>query len=155
MSNMSKDHFYAEMLNMMREQGKKDNPTTLQLGVMQSETSVKIDDLILTEENLYIADYLLPKYKREIKTPYLSNVKLETKKQQALSDASLNVETGEYVHSVALEKQSGEYLTGVEAKLTKQEEIEFTDGLKKGDLVAVQKLQNNNMYVILARVVSA
>ena len=27
--------------------------------------------------------------------------------------------------------------------------------LKKGDLVAVQKLDGNNMYVILARVVSA
>ena len=53
------DHFYAEMLNMMREQGRKDNPTTLQLGVMQSASSVKIDDLLLEAEDLYVADYLV------------------------------------------------------------------------------------------------
>ena len=56
------DFYYAEMLNMMREQGKKDNPTTLQLGIMQSANSVKIDDLILNAEDLYIADHLLAGY---------------------------------------------------------------------------------------------
>ena len=56
MSSMKSDHFYAEMLNMMREQGKKDNPTTPQLGIMQSSNSVKVDDLILNAEDLYIAD---------------------------------------------------------------------------------------------------
>lgn len=114
MSSMDKDHYYAEMLNMMREQGSKDNPTTLQLGVMQSANSVKIDDLVLGAGDLYIADYLVSGYTRKIKTPYIS-----------YADAS------------------------------KKEEITYTDGLKKGDLVAVQKLNNNNMYVILARVVGA
>lgn len=56
---MKNDAFYAEMIGMMREQGKKDNPITLQLGVMQSSNSVKIDDLVLNSEDLYIADYLL------------------------------------------------------------------------------------------------
>ena len=88
MSGMESDHYYAEMLNMMREQGKKDNPTTLQLGVMQSATSVKINDLILEADDFYIADYLVAGYT-----------------------------------------------------------------LNKGDLVAVQKLNDSNMYVILARVV--
>ena len=36
---MKNDAFYAEMIGMMREQGKKDNPITLQLGVMQSSNS--------------------------------------------------------------------------------------------------------------------
>lgn len=56
---MDKDFYYTEMLNMMREQGKKDNPITIQIGTMQSSNSVKIDDLVLTREDLYIADYLL------------------------------------------------------------------------------------------------
>ena len=58
-NNMKNDRFYAEMLEMMRDQGRKDNPTTIQLGVMQSSTSVKIDDLVLTREDLYVADHLV------------------------------------------------------------------------------------------------
>lgn len=96
------DHFYAEMLNMMREQGRKDNPVILQLGIMQSEDSVKVDELVLTSEDLYIADYLVGGYSRAV---------------------------------------SGSQVT-------------FIDGLKKGDLVAVQGLHNTNKYVILAKVVS-
>lgn len=57
---MSKaDHWYAEMLNMMREQGKKDNPITLQLGVMQSGNSVQVNGLLLEAEDLYISQQLV------------------------------------------------------------------------------------------------
>lgn len=42
-----------------------------------------------------------------------------------------------------------------DTRVWKESQITYTDGLKKGDLVAVQKLDGNNMYVILARVVSA
>ena len=129
-SSMQSDQYFAEMLNMMREQGKKDNPVTLQLGVMQSENSVKIDDLVLNAEDLYIADYLVAGYARKIKMPYISNV-------------TLDVQKGQYD------------VSGVEAQLTKQEAVEYTEGLKKGDLVAVQKLYNTNKYVILVRVVEA
>ena len=59
---MKNDAFYAEMIEMMRAQGRKDNPVTLQLGVMQSSNSVKIDDLVLKAEDLYIAD---PESERE------------------------------------------------------------------------------------------
>ena len=86
----NKDYYYTEMLGMMRQQGAKDNPTTLQLGIMQSANSVKIGDLILNAEDFYTADYL-----------FLDNV----------------------------------------------------EKLKSGDLVAVQRLQDTNMYVIVARVV--
>ena len=88
-SEMEKDFYYAQMLGMMREQGRKDNPTTIQLGTMQSSNSVKIADLLLSREDLYIADYLL---------------------------------------------------------------LENDNSLTKGDIVALQKL-DNNMYLILARVV--
>ena len=86
---MKSDHYLAEMLEIMKAQGAKSNPITLQTGVMQSETSVKISDLLLNAEDLYIADYL----------------------------------------------KAG--------------------GLVKGDLVAIQKLNDTNKYVILAKVVEA
>jgi hypothetical protein len=66
-----KDFYYCEILNMMRVQGAKDNPTTLQLGVMQSEDSVKVNDLVLKAEDLYCADYLLKGYTRELEKPYI------------------------------------------------------------------------------------
>ena len=116
-SSMHSDQYFAEMLNMMREQGRKDNPTTLQIGVMQSATSVKLNDLILTAEDLYIADHLVAGYTRAPKVPYVSSV--------------------------------------TDTQASTQATLTFTDGLKKGDLVAVQKLQYTNKFVILAKVVEA
>lgn len=154
-SSMQSDQYFAEMLGMMREQGRKDNPSTLQLGIMQSANSVKIDDLVLYAEDLYIADHLVAGYTRAIKVPYVSDVEVKTSTKGALADASLTVQSGEYVTSVTLNKQTGEYVSDVTAEITKQSSITYTDGLKKGDLVAVQKLQNTNRYVILAKVVEA
>ena len=119
-SDMKSDHNYAQILEMMREQGKKDNPTTIQLGVMQSADSVKVDDLVLNAEDLYIADYLLSGFTGDLKVPYVSEV------------------TG-----------------GESVRVSKQTQITYSSGLKKGDLVVVQKLANNDMYVILVRVVNA
>lgn len=136
--SMKNDQYYAEMLNMMREQGKKDNPVTLQLGIMQSANSVKVDDLVLNAEDLYIADYLVAGYTRELKIPYVSGVTVDTTQEDPFGTVD----------------SEGHY-TDPDTKTTRQSKITFKDGLKKGDLVAVQKLQNNNKYVILAKVVQA
>lgn len=119
--SMQSDHYFAEMLKMMQEQGRKYNPTTLQIGIMQSENSIKIDDLVLEAEDLYISDYLLKDYEYPLVTPYVDT---------AFSGVG-----------------------GVE--YTTKDKAVRADGLKKGDLVAVQKLQNTNKYVILAKVVEA
>lgn len=132
--SMKGDHYLAEMLELMRSQGAKDNPVTLQLGVMQSPTSVKIDDLVLNAEDLYIADYLVAGYTRQIKVPYVSGVSVDTTQSNPFASKD-NPDP--------------------DTRTWKESQITYTDGLKKGDLVAVQKLDGNNMYVILARVVSA
>ena len=137
-SSMQSDQYFAEMLNMMREQGRKDNPVTLQLGVMQSANSVKIDDLVLNAEDLYIADYLVSGYTRKIKVPYVSGVTVDTTQESGFVSAN----------------SSGKY-SDPDTRTSTQSQIIFTDGLKKGDLVAVQKLQNTNKYVILVKVVEA
>lgn len=132
--SMKGDHYMAEMLEIMRSQGKKDNPVTLQLGVMQSSNSVKIDDLVLNAEDLYIADYLVAGYTRQIKVPYVSGVSVDTTQSNPFAS-----------------KENPD----PDTKYWVEKQITYIDGLKKGDLVAVQKLDDNNMYVILARVVSA
>lgn len=115
---MSIDYEYAQMLHLMREQGKKDNPETPKLGVMLSETSVKIDDLILNKEDLYVADYLKKGHIYKVVTPYVYDE-----------------------------------VFGAEGTPTSRtDEAVRADGLKAGDLVAVQKM-DNNMYLIFARVV--
>ena len=119
--SMQSDQYFAEMLTMMRNQGRKDNPTTLQLGVMQSANSVKIDDLTLNAEDLYIADHLVAGYVYPLVTPY--------------------------VKSITFDNYNGSYATSKDA-------VRST-GLKKGDLVAVQRLHNTNKYVILTKVVEA
>ena len=128
---MNNDYQYAEMLQLMRSQGSKDNPETIKIGVMLSPNSVKLDDLTLLPEDLYIADHLMGGYSRELSIPYVS-------------DAKLNVTMGRYdVQDVSI-------------TLTKQNTLSMTgsDGLKAGDLVAMQRL-DNNMYLIFARVVRA
>lgn len=124
------DYWYTEMISMMREQGRKDNPTILQLGIMQSPNSVKINDLILNAEDFYVADYLISGYKHKIETPYVS-------------DVSLDVKSGVYD------------VKSVTANVTKQDTITYAEGLQKGDIVAVQRLNGTNKYVILAKVVQA
>ena len=133
-SSMQSDQYFAEMLTMMREQGKKDNPSTLQLGIMQSANSVRIDDLTLNAEDLYIADYLVAGYTRQIKVPYVSGVSVDTTQSNGFAS-----------------KDNSD----PDTRVWKQSQITFTDGLKKGDLVAVQKLQDTNKFVILAKVVEA
>ena len=89
--SMKNDQYYAEMLNMMREQGKKDNPVTLQLGIMQSANSVKVDDLVLNAEDLYIADYLVAGYTRELKIPYVSGVTVDTTQEDPFGTVDLSL----------------------------------------------------------------
>lgn len=133
-NEMKNDQSYLRVMELMRSQGAKDNPVTLQLGVMQSPTSVKIDDLVLNAEDLYIADYLVAGYTRQIKVPYVSGVSVDTTQNNPFASKD-NPDP--------------------DTRTWKESQITYTDGLKKGDLVAVQKLDGNNMYVILARVVSA
>ena len=90
----NKDYYYTEMIGMMREQGRKDNPTTLQLGVMQSSNSVKIGDLVLNAEDLYFAESLLAGYTLPLDTPYVDSV-------------TFGSESGTYTTKDAVVKASG------------------------------------------------
>lgn len=131
-----KDSRYVDMLNLMRSQGGKDNPVTLQLGIMQSDKSVKIGDLVLEHDDIMIADHLLAGYKRELVTPYVKSVKVTVD-----TTVSISGEIGSAISTATVEDP-------------KEKEIVTKTGLKKGDIVAVMKLSDNDTYVILAKVVN-
>lgn len=127
----------TRILETMRTQGAKDNPSIPVLGEMQSANSVKIDDLVLNAEDLYIADYLVAGYTRKIKVPYVSGVTVDTTQ----SDPFGTVDSEGVYHDP-------------DTKVTTQSNITYADGLKAGDLVLVQALANNK-YAIIVRVVEA
>lgn len=115
MANADQD--YAELMGVMRDEGSKDNPETLYIGTMRSDTSVEIDGLVLDGDDVYIAAHLMAGYQFPLKTPYVSSVNFGSETTSKINPA---------VRS---------------------------SGLKKGDLVAVMKCNDNTTYVILERVV--
>lgn len=99
---------YEEILNIMRTEGSKDNPNSIQIGEMSSATECRIGELKLSAEDLLIAEHL--------KTGYHFAVNYD--------NPSLKDETT------------------------------FSEGLKKGDLVAIYRV-NEEIYIILERLVEA
>lgn len=109
------DQVCANLMDIMRQEGSKDNPETLFIGTMRSATSVEIDGLVLEGDDVYIAAHLMAGYQFPLKVPYVSDVTF-----------------GHY---------DGSFKTTNPA-------VRKT-GLKKGDLVAVMKCNDNTTYVIL------
>ena len=107
------DQTCANLMEIMRQEGSKDNPETLYIGTMRSATSVEIDGLVLDGDDVYIAAHLIAGYQFPLKTPYVCGSETTTKTNPAVRSS----------------------------------------GLKKGDLVAVMKCNDNTTYVILERVV--
>lgn len=113
------DQVCANLMDIMRQEGSKDNPETLFIGTMRSATSVEIDGLVLDGDDVYIAAHLMAGYQFPLKVPYVSDVTF-----------------GHYDGSFK----------------TTNPDVRKT-GLKKGDLVAVMKCNDNTTYVILEKVV--
>lgn len=53
---------YEELLKIMRKEGEKNNPPSIQIGVMDSPTSCKIGQLLLSDDDLAIAEHLTTGY---------------------------------------------------------------------------------------------
>ena len=56
---------YEEILNVMRNEGKKDNTAPIQLGVMVDTNSCRIGKLILSSSDLLIAEHLKTGYQKD------------------------------------------------------------------------------------------
>lgn len=68
------DQHYAELLEIMRDEGSRYNPETLYIGTMKDATTVEIDGLVLDKDDVYIADYLMKGFQFPLVTPYVSSV---------------------------------------------------------------------------------
>lgn len=125
---------YSEMVSMMRNEGSKNNPPTIQFADVSSvePLKIKLGDIELDKDNLLIADYLLSNYSRQINTPLALNIDGET-------ELATVGDHGSHKHNISSLKISGS--------------ISFTDAFKKGDVVAVMPTGNVEKFVILARVV--
>lgn len=66
---------YAEILKIMRNEGKKDNPPPVQVGIMQDSKSCLAGELLLSSEDLLAAEHLITGYHYSVngKDPSLKN----------------------------------------------------------------------------------
>lgn len=56
---------YEEILNVMRNEGKKDNTAPIQIGIMADASSCKIGKLILSGSDLLMAEHLKTGYQKD------------------------------------------------------------------------------------------
>ena len=69
---MRVDNPYSDMCKVMQRQGAKDNPPSIQIASVVAPPPnlvIKIGELQVDKNNIYIADYLLADYQREISIP--------------------------------------------------------------------------------------
>lgn len=57
---------YIEFVKVIKEKGKSNKLPSVQIGTIINKDTLKIGELQITRENLYIADYLRSGYKRNL-----------------------------------------------------------------------------------------
>lgn len=147
---MQANNPYTEILQMIRAHGSKYNPPSIQLAEVLAPPPnliIKLGDIQVKKESIFIADYLLQYYRRE----YYANGDLKfsdpscsgSTDKRSDGDSphdhgviSITVETGDF----KIKGEGGEYLY-------------FTDTLKPGDLLAVMPTYDMQTYIVLAKVV--
>lgn len=117
---------YERIIKMMREQGAVNNPASLQLGEMISAKTCKVGDLKLDADDLLIAQHL---------TDY--EIKIDIENEGELEAPTTTV--SQHAHAIK----------SITSKNTK---IKVRGALKKGDLVLVQRM-SDEQYVIIEKLV--
>lgn len=143
MGKSNKDAF-AGILEIMREMGAKDNPTTVIIGRVKSENPliIKVNEIDIDKENLLIADYLLKDYEREAKIEGVGKITAQGQLGTITNGAGSG--TLDSVNITTLENQAS-----TEGK------IKFNNGLKAGDIVGLFPTVDNQTFIVFARLVSA
>lgn len=152
----SLDNPYSGIISIMREQGAKNNPPSIMLGkvVNINPLLVQVGDIQLDKDNLYVADYLMPNYKRNLKTSFDLNLAI---------DGTTSSKTLDTVYITDSEHDFGGHNHGshnhsFSKNINKKVEVNapayFTDsGLKSGDLVAIQQVHNTSKFIVFCKLV--
>jgi hypothetical protein len=119
---------YSEMIMEMRKHGSYNNPPNVEIGEVTNinPLAIKVGDLPLTKDNLYVADYLLDNYQREISIPQTTATGIAT---------------------------SGSYNATITAVGIPDVEVTYKTCLNKNDSVALIQISSTK-YIILCKVVS-
>ena len=167
------DNAYSGIINIMREQGTKYNAPALMLGevVNANPLLIKVGDIQLDKDNLYVADYLMSGYSRE------ANLTGSISFSSSNVGGSTNSSTYEHSHNIASHTHSatecsiGGTSLSTDSKththahditrisviaddLTADGILELTNnGLRAGDMVAIQQLQGTNKFVVFCRLI--
>ncbi len=127
---------YTKILGLMKKKGTENNPEVVSLATVVSvppNLIIQTGDVQITQENILIADYLLSNYSRQINIPANTTATGDTN--------SVTVGTnGSHQHTIT------------DIGITGQ--CNFVDTLNEGDQLAVQPIQDGQIYIIFARVVS-
>lgn len=117
---------YERIIKIIRQQGSINNPATMQIAEMESETVCMVGDLKLERDDYIIAQHL---------TEFEIEIDIE---DAGVLDTETNT-TLDHAQKLALLR-------------TKNSKIKIHSALKKGDIVLVQRL-NDELYVIVERLI--
>ncbi|MBW9158867.1 DUF2577 domain-containing protein [Clostridium tagluense] len=126
---------YSGLVNHMREQGAKYNPPAIQIGIVISSDplTIKVGDLQLDKDDILVADYLLKNYKLEINMPLTDGT--------GVISSSTVGDHGDHTHTISK--------LGITKGI-----INSRIGLIKDDAVVMLATEDEQKYIVLARVVS-
>lgn len=157
---------YDGLLGMMQLEGARLNPPSICIGevVTTNPLSIKVDELLLEQENILIADFLLDGYKRSFHVTSngtINNTGTTTIQGDLVSETQ-NESGGSGDSAFASHKHmisnsatlSGTNEANGQYNLEGDSDVEFKSYLKKGDLMALMPAYGEQIYIVLCKVVS-
>ena len=130
----SAENSMQKMLGVMHQVAESHVPTAQSVGIVVQpppDIIVKWNDIELTKENIYIAEYLLVGYRREARGHLVSAT-------QPRSGGSGEAAYASHNHDI-----DNDYT----------DDITYTDTLKPGDLVSVLPCAGSQLYIITDKLV--
>lgn len=162
---MKKDP-YVEIIMMMQKEGAKSNPPSFCLGQIVSiaPLTIKVDELLLEQDDFLIADYLVEGYKRSLQVTSQGTMTNNGNSSMngTLVSSTQNTSGGSGEDSFASHNHSinnqatlnGSCESTGPYTLSGESEVEFKPYLKKGDLLALMPMDGEQLYIVLCKVVS-
>lgn len=151
---------YSDLVQLMRKQGSVYNPPAIQLAKVLTpppNLTIQTGDIQIDKDNILISESLLSTFSRKCKIkgtfdPEKDSMSFTASNVGNTSSASVG-DHGSHSHSIpSISVNSSSGFTGnIEAEFT----IDFTDTLKKNDIVAVIPTEDRQTYIILSRLVKA
>lgn len=129
---------------MMKNYGAAYNPPSIQLGEVLSDDplTVKIGDLQLNSNNLLVSDFLLKDYTRQ------------ASQEELACDGYDDINSRFPKTCPANNNAPCDTNPGGKSGLTSTSTLKLTDGLNKGDIVAMMPTYDGQKFIVLTRVVT-